>query len=73
MRKGSRTEYMYEKRVTYAAIATGIREGKIACHLEDGKVLIDFEEADEYFRRKRAAKLVDRIKRFEPSASRKTP
>ena len=57
MRKGSRTEYMYEKRVTYAAIATGIREGKIAWHLDDGKVLIDFEEADEYFRQKRAAKL----------------
>jgi hypothetical protein len=57
MRKGSRTEYMYEQRVTYAAIATGIREGKIACHLDDGKVLIDFDEADEYFRQKKIAKL----------------
>jgi hypothetical protein len=57
MQKGSRTEYMYEKRVTYAAIATGIREGKIACHLDDGKVLIDFDEADEYFRQKKSAKL----------------
>jgi hypothetical protein len=57
MRKGSRTEYMYEKRVTYAAIANGIRDGRIACHLEEGKVLIDFDEADEYFRQKKVAKL----------------
>ena len=57
MRKGTRTEYMYEKQVTYAAIAKGIRESAIACHLEDGKVLIDFEEADAYFRQKKNAKM----------------
>jgi len=57
MRKGTRTDYMYEKRINYAQIAIGVREGKIACHLEDGKILIDFEEADEYFRKKKAAKL----------------
>ena len=57
MRRGSRTEYMYDRRVTYASIGIGIREGKVACHLEDGKILIDFEEADEYFRQKKIAKL----------------
>jgi hypothetical protein len=57
MRKGSRTEYMYEKRVPYGAIASGIKNGSIACHLENGKVLIDFDEADEYFRQKKAARL----------------
>jgi hypothetical protein len=57
MRKGTRTDYMYEKRINYAQIAKAIREGNISCHLEDGKVLIDFDEADEYFRQKKLAKL----------------
>lgn len=57
MAKVTRTEYMYSKRVSYGAIARGIRDGKITCHLIDGKILIDDEEADEYFAKKREAKL----------------
>jgi hypothetical protein len=57
MAKVTRTDYMYAKRVTYSSIAKGIKEGKISCTFEDGKVLIDEEEADTYFSNKRAAKL----------------
>lgn len=57
MAKVSRTDYMYSRRVTYSSIKRGIREGKIACHLENGKILIDAEEADVYFAARQAAKL----------------
>jgi predicted site-specific integrase-resolvase len=57
MSKVTRTDYMYSKRVTYSAIARDIREGKIECHMIDGKILIDEDEADEYCTKKREAKV----------------
>lgn len=62
MRKGPRVDYIDEARrkgekVYFGAIAQGIKDGEITCYLdENGKSLIDFDDADAYFAKKRAAK-----------------
>jgi hypothetical protein len=41
----SKTDAVYNNRTTYTVIARLIREGKIAVHLVDGKIMIDGDEA----------------------------
>jgi hypothetical protein len=57
MSKMTRTEYMYSRRKPYSAITKAIREGKISVYLIYDKVMIETEEADEYFRKKATAKV----------------
>jgi len=62
MRKGTRVDYIDESRrkgekVYFGAIAQAIKDGEITCYLDDnGKSLIDFDDADQYFAKKRAAR-----------------
>jgi hypothetical protein len=57
--KISRTDYVRSRRTSsYSGIAIGIREGGITCYLIDGKVYIDDDETDEYFRKKKQAKVI---------------
>jgi hypothetical protein len=53
----TRTEYMYSRRKPYSAITRAIREGKLSVSLIFDKIMIDSEEADEYFRQKTVAKV----------------
>jgi hypothetical protein len=60
MSKMSRTDYVRSRRKSsYAGLANGIRGGHIPCYLIEGKVFIDDEEADEYFRNKKKIRLVE--------------
>ena len=63
MTKMLRATYIYEKpgkpkkRTTFADVAEGIRSGGIPFYIENGRLLIDDEEADAYFVKKIEAKV----------------
>lgn len=63
MAKMTRVEYVHSKRpapikyVSFGGIADGIKAGDITVYYEDGRILIDDNEVDDYFRKKIEAKL----------------
>jgi hypothetical protein len=41
----SKTDAVYDNRTNYSVISKLVKEGKIALHLVDGKIMLDAEEA----------------------------
>lgn len=48
---------MYSRRKAYSSISKAIREGHISVSLIFDKIMIDTDEADEYFRKKATARV----------------
>lgn len=57
MSKMTRTEYHYLRKRPYSAVNKGAKEGGFPVYLVDGRVMIDSDEADEYFEKKDTAKV----------------
>jgi hypothetical protein len=62
MAKITRTEYIFNskkrpKRITYSDVRKAVQAGAISVYFEDGKVLIDEDEADAYFLEKMRARV----------------
>jgi hypothetical protein len=57
MSKMTRTEYHYLRKRPYSAVNKGAKEGGFPVYLIEGKVMVESDEADEYFEKKEAAKV----------------
>jgi hypothetical protein len=57
MSKMTRTKYMYHSKTPYSSTQKGIKEGHIPIYLIDGELLIESDEADEYHRKRKEARL----------------